>query len=69
MQAFIPPVARSAFSPPPLQDARAVEAQGREATSWGHSPVGGVAAHGSSHQAPGQVDGLRHGLQGVGVTH
>ena len=37
--------------------------------SWGHSPVGGVAAHGSSHQDPRQVDGLGHGLQGVGVTH
>lgn len=32
MQAFIPPVAGSAFSPPPLQDARAVGAQEREAT-------------------------------------
>lgn len=37
--------------------------------SQGHSPVGGVATHGSSNQDSRQVDRLGHGLQGVGVTH
>lgn len=36
---------------------------------WGTSPIRGSAAHSSSHQHPRQVDGLSHGLQGMGVTH
>lgn len=33
------------------------------------SPVRCLAAHSSSHQDPGQVDRLGHGLQGLRVTH
>lgn len=35
----------------------------------GTSLVRDLAAHSRSHQVPGQVDGLRHGLQGLSVTH
>ena len=35
----------------------------------GASPVRGSAARSSSHQDPGQVDGLGRGLPGLGVTH
>lgn len=37
--------------------------------SPGNSPVRDTATHCSSHQDSRQVDGLGHGLQGLGVTH
>lgn len=35
----------------------------------GTSPVRDLAPHSRSHRVPGQVDGLRHGPQGLSVTH